>query len=122
MFELAWPWIFLLAPLPWLLRVLLPPADSGEAALKVSFLGELETLAGRRARANLPAWRQQAPFALLWLLLLCAAARPSGSASRSRCRPAAATCWWQWMCPAPWITPTCSWTASRSAAWRWCNT
>jgi len=76
MFELAWPWIFLLAPLPWLLRVLLPPADSGEAALKVSFLGELETLAGRRARANLPAWRQQAPFALLWLLLLCAAARP----------------------------------------------
>lgn len=76
MFELAWPWIFLLAPLPWLLRVLLPPADSGEAALKVSFLGELEALAGRRARANLPAWRQQAPFALLWLLLLCAAARP----------------------------------------------
>jgi Ca-activated chloride channel family protein len=33
-------------------------------------------LAGRRARANLPAWRQQAPFALLWLLLLSAAARP----------------------------------------------
>ena len=30
MFEFAWPWIFLLAPLPWLLRALLPPADSGE--------------------------------------------------------------------------------------------
>jgi Ca-activated chloride channel family protein len=76
MFEFAWPWIILLAPLPWLLRLLLPAADSGEAALKVSFLGELEGLAGRRARANLPAWRQQAPFALLWLLLLSAAARP----------------------------------------------
>lgn len=76
MFEFAWPWIILLAPLPWLLRLLLPAADSGEAALKVSFLGELEGLAGRRARANLPAWRQQAPFALLWLLLLAAAARP----------------------------------------------
>lgn len=76
MFEFTWPWIFLLAPLPWLLRLLLPPADSGEAALKVSFLDELETLAGRRARARLPAWRQQAPFALLWLLLLSAAARP----------------------------------------------
>jgi Ca-activated chloride channel family protein len=76
MFEFAWPWIILLAPLPWLLRLLLPAADSGEAALKVSFLGELEGLAGRRARANLPAWRQQAPFALLWLLLLTAAARP----------------------------------------------
>ncbi|WP_324710237.1 vWA domain-containing protein [Pseudomonas citronellolis] len=76
MFEFAWPWVFLLAPLPWLLRVLLPPADSGEAALKVSFLAELEGLAGRRARAQLPAWRLQAPFVLLWLLLLLAAARP----------------------------------------------
>ncbi|MDY7559420.1 VWA domain-containing protein [Pseudomonas sp. 10B1] len=76
MFELAWPWIFILLPLPWLLRVLLPAADSGEAALKIGFLSELEELAGRRARANLPAWRQQAPFILLWLLLLMAAARP----------------------------------------------
>ncbi|MBM7060913.1 VWA domain-containing protein [Pseudomonas sp. UL073] len=76
MFEFAWPWIFLLAPLPWLLRLLLPPAPSGEAALKVSFLGELESLAGRRARSHLPGWRQQAPFVLLWLLLLTAAARP----------------------------------------------
>jgi Ca-activated chloride channel family protein len=77
MFEFTWPWLFVLLPLPWLLRLVLPAADSGEAALKVSFLNELEGLAGRRARANLPAWRQQAPFALLWLLLLCAAARPA---------------------------------------------
>ncbi|MEK1908015.1 MAG: VWA domain-containing protein [Pseudomonas sp.] len=76
MFEFTWLWVFLLAPLPWLLRRVLPAADSGEAALKVSFLAELEGLSGRRARANLPAWRQQAPFILLWLLLLCAAARP----------------------------------------------
>lgn len=78
MFEFTWPWIFLLAPLPWLLRRVLPTADSGEAALKVSFLGELESLAGRRARARagLSSWRQQLPFVLLWLLLLSAAARP----------------------------------------------
>ncbi|MHB1370177.1 MAG: BatB protein, partial [Pseudomonadaceae bacterium] len=57
MFELAWPWMLLLLPLPWLLRWLLPAADSGEAALKVSFLAELETLSGRRARVALPAWR-----------------------------------------------------------------
>ncbi|MCM2319386.1 MAG: VWA domain-containing protein [Pseudomonas sp.] len=76
MLELAWPWVFLLLPLPWLLRLLLPPADSGEAALKVSFLDELESLAGRRARPRLPGWRRQAPFSLLWLLLLLAAARP----------------------------------------------
>jgi len=76
MFEFAWPWLFALLPLPWLLRIVLPVADSGEPALKVSFLGELEGLAKRRARANLPTWRQQAPFILLWLLLLGAAARP----------------------------------------------
>ncbi|MGE8407862.1 MAG: vWA domain-containing protein [Pseudomonas sp.] len=76
MFELAWPWVFALLPLPWLARLLLPAADSGEPALKVSFLDELEGLAGRRARLNLPTWRQQAPFVLLWLLLLLAAARP----------------------------------------------
>ncbi|MFC6299797.1 VWA domain-containing protein [Pseudomonas sp. CCM 7893] len=76
MFEFAWPWIFVLLPLPWVMRILLPTADSGEPALKVSFLGDLEGLTRRRARANLPGWRQQAPFVVLWLLLLTAAARP----------------------------------------------
>ena len=76
MFEFAWPWIFALLPLPWVMRLILPVADSGEPALKVSFLGDLEGLARRRARINLPGWRQQAPFVVLWLLLLTAAARP----------------------------------------------
>ncbi len=76
MFDLAWPWIFLLLPLPWVLRWLLPAADSGDAALKVSFLSDLESLAGRRAMVTLPAWRQQLPYLLVWLLLLFAAARP----------------------------------------------
>ncbi|WP_339510345.1 vWA domain-containing protein [Pseudomonas sp. RL_15y_Pfl2_60] len=76
MFEFTWAWIFLLAPLPWLLRMVLPVADSGEAALNISYLSELEGLSGRKARANLSKWRRQAPFALLWICLLCAAARP----------------------------------------------
>ncbi|MET1080985.1 MAG: VWA domain-containing protein [Pseudomonas sp.] len=76
MFEFGWPWIFLLLPLPWLLRAVLPAADSGEAALKVSFLPDLESLVSRRARRQLPTWRQQAPLVLLWLLLVVAAARP----------------------------------------------
>ncbi|KAF1027389.1 MAG: hypothetical protein GAK37_02448 [Pseudomonas sp.] len=76
MFEFAWPWIFALLPLPWIMRVLLPAADSGEPALKVSFLTDLEGLTRRRARISLPGWRQQAPFVVLWLLLLTAAARP----------------------------------------------
>ncbi|MCO8169563.1 VWA domain-containing protein [Pseudomonas sp. 21LCFQ02] len=76
MFEFAWPWIFALLPLPWLMRWLLPVADNGEAALKVSFISELEGLKGRRARANLPAWRQRGPLLVIWLLLLLASARP----------------------------------------------
>ena len=76
MFEFAWPWIFILLPLPWLMRLVLPPADSGEAALQVSFLSDLEQLTRRKARATLPSWRQQIPHILLWLLLLTAAARP----------------------------------------------
>lgn len=76
MFEFAWPWVFALAPLPWLLRLLLPPADNGEAALQVSFLRELESLSGRQARSLLPGWRQQLPLLLIWLCLLLAAARP----------------------------------------------
>lgn len=76
MFEFAWPWVFLLAPLPWLLRAWLPAADSGEAALKISFLAELESLSGQRARTRLPAVRQQLPFVLIWLLLLLACMRP----------------------------------------------
>ncbi|MCF7202982.1 vWA domain-containing protein [Pseudomonas oligotrophica] len=76
MFDLAWPWVFLLLPLPWLLRWLLPAADNGEAALKVGFLPELEAIAGRRAWIALPGWRQQVPYLTVWLLLLFAAARP----------------------------------------------
>lgn len=76
MFELAWPAVFLLLPLPWILRWVLPAADSGDSALKVSFLGEMETLVGRRAVVALPSWRQQLPYLLIWLLLLFAAARP----------------------------------------------
>ncbi|EPN41697.1 von Willebrand factor A, partial [Pseudomonas syringae pv. actinidiae ICMP 18807] len=28
MFEFVWPWVFALLPLPWLMRALLPAADS----------------------------------------------------------------------------------------------
>lgn len=117
MFEFAWPWVFALAPLPWLLRLVLPAADSGEAALKVSFLDELESLAGRRARVRLPAWRQQMRFALLWFLLLLAAARPQWVGAPCRYPPAAATCCSRWMSPVPWTTATCAGRTTRSAAW-----
>jgi len=77
MFEFAWPWLWLLAPLPWLLRALLPAADSGQAALRVEFLGELAHLGGRAAHpGSLTGARRLLPYLLGWLLILAAAARP----------------------------------------------
>ena len=107
MFEFAWPWIFALLPLPWIMRLVLPVADSGEPALKVSYLSDLEGLARRRARVNLPGWRQQAPFVVLWLLLLTAAARPQWLGEPLPIAASGGICWWRWTSPAPWIFPTC---------------
>ncbi len=71
MFELAWPWLLLLLPLPWLLPR--PRAAGAGAVLRMPGLREripLETSA-ERGRA-----RPSPLFALLWLLLCLAVARP----------------------------------------------
>ena len=78
MIEWIWPWMFLLAPLPWLVRRLLPIAASRQAAVRAPFFDEWRELsatqgAGSGGGGLLPAvllW-------LLWLLLLAAAARPT---------------------------------------------
>lgn len=74
MFEFHWPLCFLLLPLPWLYRRWLPPAQSRSAALQVGFMERLQALqplAGQPASAG-----RKWPFVVVWLLLLCAAARP----------------------------------------------
>jgi len=77
MIEWIWPWIVLLLPLPWLVRKLSPSATSSEPALRAPFYDDWQQLneshGGKALRQGLvPAlalW-------LVWLLLLCAAARP----------------------------------------------
>lgn len=76
MLELAWPWVFLLFPLPWVLRALLPAAPTQEAALRIHFIDELEALSGQKAQKIPSRWRQQLPLVGIWILLLLAAARP----------------------------------------------
>ncbi|QSA96096.1 VWA domain-containing protein [Methylococcus sp. EFPC2] len=77
MTEFAWPWVFLVLPLPWLVRRYLRPEEGlSRAPLRVPFLDELESLpqTGTAAQAR-PGW----VFALAvsaWLLLVIAAARP----------------------------------------------
>ena len=72
-FTLAWPWLLSLAPLPWLLRYLLPASPSSDVqALRVPWFG---AVAGKQAGWMRRPWLALAA-ALIWLLLVLAAARP----------------------------------------------
>lgn len=77
MIEWIWPWILLLAPLPWLVRRLAPPAEGQEPALRAPFFDRWQQLSEHQGRAARSVGRLPA-LALwsLWLLLLLAAARP----------------------------------------------
>ena len=78
MIEWLWPWLLVLAPLPWLVRRLLPAAPSREPALRAPFYDEWQQLSdsqgSRAARGQL---LPTAALWLIWLLLLLAAARPT---------------------------------------------
>ena len=72
-FAIAWPWLLLLAPVPWLLRYLLPASPSGDLqALRVPWFS---AVAGGKA-----GWMRRPLLALMatlvWLLLVLAASRP----------------------------------------------
>ncbi|MEY2168612.1 MULTISPECIES: VWA domain-containing protein [unclassified Rhodanobacter] len=71
MFEFAWPWLFLLLPLPWLLRRVLPPVTPGQALHLPQPGLRLADAAGGTVRSFTP-WL----LALAWLCLAAAAARP----------------------------------------------
>jgi len=72
-FTIAWPWLLLLAPLPWILRKLLPAAPSSDLqALRVPWFG---AVAGKQAGWMRRPWLAMTA-ALIWLLLLLAASRP----------------------------------------------
>jgi Ca-activated chloride channel family protein len=73
--EFAWPWIFVVLPLPWLWRRVLAPAPRQEAALRAPFFQRLAHNPGSRSPAG---ERRHTDWLsrLAWLLLVCAAARP----------------------------------------------
>jgi len=76
MISLAWPWLLLALPLPWLARRLLPEARAlQEAGLRVPDLDCFALVRQRRASERLLDWRAWVA-AIAWLLLVLAAARP----------------------------------------------
>ncbi|HEU4619415.1 MAG TPA: VWA domain-containing protein [Gammaproteobacteria bacterium] len=76
MWALAWPWMLLALPLPWLVRrYAKPDASDGDAALNVpsdSELGRLSAATAAGPRLN----RRLVALWLVWALLVAAAARP----------------------------------------------
>jgi Ca-activated chloride channel family protein len=73
----AWPWVFAALPIPFLVRWLWRPADAGtQDALRVPFYAALAAIAGPGTRARESAALSLAVLAVLWVLVLTAAARP----------------------------------------------
>lgn len=73
MFHFAWPWMLLLAPLPWVLRRVLPASEPRGAALFVPMAAQVAATGAGAQRTS------RADGVLLsstWLLLVLAAMRP----------------------------------------------
>ncbi len=78
MIEWIWPWLLLLAPLPWLVRRAIPAASSQQPALRAPFYHEWQQLsASQHSRAAHSGIVRTTSLWFLWLLLLAAAARPT---------------------------------------------
>ena len=78
MLTFAYTWIFVLIPLPWLMRAVLPPRRAARTAVQVPFGERLQaaiSAGGSVSRTTKKATHLVLP-ALVWLLVLTALARP----------------------------------------------
>ena len=80
MLTIAHPWLFLLLPLPWLVRKLLPTHHERKAAVRVPFLQRLSRLAGLQPGSGVAVTRrplvQWLMLSLTWSLIVVAITRP----------------------------------------------
>ncbi|MDO6515377.1 MULTISPECIES: VWA domain-containing protein [unclassified Neptuniibacter] len=78
MLEFAWPWLWLLAPLPFLVRAFMPPATGvSKNALNVPFIEQMEKAVV--GQSNIVGRKGYSGFILafvVWLLLVAAATKP----------------------------------------------
>lgn len=75
--SMLWPLLFL--PLPWILRILLPPAASTDTGLlRVPFFDAIDELAHRRERnRSSRSWRLRFALFCIWVSLVIAACGPT---------------------------------------------
>ena len=74
MINIAWPWMIVFLPLPWLLRRWMPPASLQGSAIFLPFANSVSV--GQESRLQINSRKRNALFALVWLLLVVAAMRP----------------------------------------------
>ncbi|KPJ91068.1 MAG: BatB protein [Gammaproteobacteria bacterium SG8_11] len=75
MFQFEWLWAFALLPLPLLLRLVLPAANTEEAALRVPFVRDFDVAHTHRTTLRSGKWILLLAI-LAWILFVIAAARP----------------------------------------------
>jgi Ca-activated chloride channel homolog len=73
MIQLAWPWVALLLPLPWLYYRMRGVAASASAAIFLPFAATIGAVGGRATASTIA---RHLVFALLWILLVLSAMRP----------------------------------------------
>jgi Ca-activated chloride channel family protein len=80
MLQFATPWLFLLLPLPWLARRLLPGYREPRPAVRVPFMERLQRITGQAGAGSAPTINrlrlQWALVYLCWIALVFALARP----------------------------------------------
>ncbi|MGB7451104.1 MAG: VWA domain-containing protein [Lysobacterales bacterium] len=80
MLTFAHPWLFVLVPLPWLVRSLLPAHHERKAAVRVPFLQRLSRLVGLQPGSGVAVARrplsQWLVLGLTWLFIVAALTRP----------------------------------------------
>lgn len=76
MFNFAWPWLWLILPLPWLVRFSLPAvARPVTNALRIPFFQQVTTLQFTHSTRTHP-WTMHLLLGLIWIHLVAAAAGP----------------------------------------------
>src|SRR6516225_3549317 len=76
MFEFAWPWMFALLPLPFLVWWLLPPYRARQASVQVPFFDRLAAATGQTPQQGAVVRRRRAAQMIVWILMVVALAWP----------------------------------------------
>ncbi len=74
MFSLAWPWLLVVLPIPIAIYMLIPPAKSNQAALRVPFYDSISGMGQELFQST--SILKMICMTLVWCLLVFAAARP----------------------------------------------